>query len=155
MWSYLRRTAFAARTIPLLSLLLAAKCSCADTSSASLSSAVLAGTAVVTVQTSEGTGIDGAVVKLLTTSIGAVANSSGVATIIAPPADYQVRAMYIGCSPVTQNLTIPNGGSVSTTITLTCDAFDAVNDIAWPTSPRIWLLDVGSDASGTLTCMND
>jgi hypothetical protein len=150
MWSYLRRKASRPGTFfpfVLAPLLVAADCYTGSTASTTL------GTVVVTVLRSDGTAFGGAVITVLGENIGAVTNASGIATLVARAGDHRVYVRYIGCPPATTDVTIPAGGSVGATVTVGCGMVDAVNDVAAPTAPRIWLLDHGSNASGT--CEND
>jgi hypothetical protein len=113
-----------------------------------------AGSVVVTVVRSDGTPIDGAVVDIVGTSKGAVIGADGVAIITGPAGDQVIRVRYIGCTVASEAVTIPANGSVSVTVTLTCPP-DAVQDAEFLDADRIWLLDVGSDASGPAECEND
>jgi len=117
--------------------------------------ATAVGTLVVTVQRPSGTGIGGAMVYLVGTSYRSVADVNGKATLVARGGDYRLIVRFIGCPPASQDVTITEDASVATTVTVPCDAHDAVSDVASPTSPHIWLLDHGSDDSGPSECKND
>jgi hypothetical protein len=93
--------------------------------------------------------------KLLGTYIGAITNESGVAKIVAPAGSYSLSVRHFGCPPVTQPLTIPDGGTAAATVVVSCPSADVVNDPEWPAESRIWLMDVATNSSGTATCMND